>query len=108
MFDNDQDAPSTPNPREVFVQSENTNAGTRSTPGTTGEISSVFFPKTDRFYNGTHTDDYTHPIAETSSEQGHPNPTNTRSIKYYKRHNPEPNCKDACSYSTSDITPVVL
>ena len=98
MFDNIQDAPNTPNLREVFVQFENTNAGTCSTPGTTGEISSVFFPKTDGFYDGTHTDNFRHPVAETSSEQGHPNPVNTRSIKYYVRNNPKPNCKDDCSF----------
>ena len=53
----------------------------RSTPGTTPETSSAIIPQTDRSYDGTDTDHYMQPDADTNVEQPDPTPSNPRSSK---------------------------
>ena len=50
----------------------------RSAPetGTIREISPKIFPQTDRSYDGTDTDHYMQPDADTTAEQLDPTPTN--------------------------------
>ena len=83
---------------DITVQSEEAADGMRSTPGTIREISSEIIPQTDRSYDGTDTDHYMQPDADTSIEQPDPTPTNPRSSKYDLRQNPNPNCNDGYRY----------
>ena len=87
-----------PNSPEVTVRSEQAANETRSTPGTTQENCSEILPHTDEKGDGTDTDHYMRPDADTSVEQIDPTPTNTRSSKYDLHHNPRPNCNDDYRY----------
>ena len=70
-----------PNSPEVTVRSGQAADGTRCTPGTTQEDSSEFLPHIDEKDDGTNTDHYMQPDADTSVEQIDPTPTNPRSSK---------------------------
>ena len=70
----------------------------RSTPGTIRENSPKIIPQTDRSDDGTDTDHYMQPDADTTVEQIDPTPTNPRSSKYDLRHNPNANCNDDYRY----------
>ena len=52
------------------------------------------FPHTDEIRDGTDTDHYMEPDAETNSEQLSPIDVNPRSTKFDLRHNPKPNAND--------------
>ena len=86
------------NPPEVSVRPGKAAEETRSTPGTIQEDSSEVLPHTGDIDDGTYTDYYMQPDADTSVEQTDPTPTNPRSSKYDPRHNPRPNCNDDYRY----------
>ena len=88
----------TPNSPEITVRSEEAADEMRSTPGTKREESSEVIPQVDNSCDGTDTDHYTQPDADTSVEQIDPTPTNTRSSKYNVRHKPRPICNDEYRY----------
>ena len=69
-----------------------------STPGNIKENSPEICPKTNRSSDGTDTDHYMQPDADTSVEQLDSTPTNLRSSKFDLRHNPKPNCNDDYRY----------
>ena len=98
IFDSHRDNLVSPSSPEVTVRSEEAADETRSTPGTIQEDSSDILPHTDEIDDGTDTDHYMQPDADTSVEQIDPTPTNPRSSKYDLRHNPGPNCNDDCRY----------
>ena len=75
MFDSDRDYMVIPNSPEVSVRPEEAADETRSTPGTTQEDSSEILPHTDDIDDGTDTDHYMQPDADTSVEQIDPTPT---------------------------------
>ena len=86
------------NPPEVTVRTEEVADETRSTPGTIQEDSSEILSHTDDIDDGTDTDHYMQPDADTSVEQIDPTPTNPRSSKYDLRHNPGLNWNDDYRY----------
>ena len=98
IFDCDRDNLVAPNSPEITVLSEDAADESRSTPGTIPESSPEIVPQIDRSYDGTDTDHYMQPDADTNVEQIDPTPTNPRSSKYDLRHNPKPNCNDDYSY----------
>ena len=98
IFDSDRDNMVISNSPEVSVWPEGAADETRSNPGTIQEDSSEIVPHTDDIDNGTDTDHYMQPDADTSVEQIDPTPTNPRSSKYDLRHNPRPNCNDDYRY----------
>ena len=81
-----------PKSPEVTVRSEQAVDKTRSTPGTIQKDTSEILPHTHGIDDGTDTDQYMQPDADTTVEQIHSTPTNPRSSKYDLRHNPRPNC----------------
>ena len=98
IFDSDRDNMVIPNSPEVSIRPEKAANETRSTPGTIQEDSSEILPHTDDIDDGTDTDHYMQPDADTSVEQIDPTPTDPRSSKYDLRHNPRPNCEDDYTY----------
>ena len=98
IIDSDCDKLVIPNSPEVSVQPEEAPDEIRSTPGTIQEDPSEILPHTRDIDDGTDTDQYMQPDADTSVEQIDPTPTNPRSSKYDLRHNPRPNCKDDYRY----------
>ena len=94
IFDSDRDNMVIPNSPEVSVRLEEAADETRSTPGTIQEDHSEILPHTRDIDDGTDTDHYMQPDADTGVEQIDPTPTNPRSSKYDLRHNPRPNCND--------------
>ena len=98
IFDSDRDNLVPPNSPEVTVRSKQAANETRSSPGTTQEDSSETFPHTDEIGDGTDTDHYMRPDADTTVEQIDPTPTKPRSSKYDLRHNPRPMCNDNYRY----------
>ena len=94
ILDSDLDKLVPPSSPEVTVQSREAANETRSTPGTMQEDSSDILPHTNEIDDGTDTDHYMQPDADTSVEQIDPMPTNPHSSKYDLRHNPWPNCND--------------
>ena len=84
----------TPNSPEITVRYEEAADEMGSTPGSIRENSPEIIPQTDRSYDGTDTDHYMQPDADTSIEQRGPTPTNPCSTKYDLRHTPKPNCND--------------
>ena len=74
MFDNEHKEPSPHNPREVQMQSDNTNAETYSTLGTTRERCLKTFPPRDGLYDKKNP--YTEYDVAMSSRQSNPNPIN--------------------------------
>ena len=82
IFDSDYKNPVTHNSHEITVRSEEAADEMRSTPGTLRETSPEIIPQTDRSYDGTDTDHYMQPDADTSLEQPDSTPTNPRSSKY--------------------------
>ena len=98
IFDSDRDNMVILNSLEVSVQPEEAANETRSTPGTLQEDSSGIFPHTDDIDDGTDTDHYMQPDADTSVEQTDPTPTNPRSLKYDLGHNPRPICNEDYRY----------
>ena len=98
IFDSDRDNLKSPISLEVTVRSGEAADETRSTPGTIQEDSSDILPHTDEIEDGTNTDHFMQPDADTSVEQSDPMPTNPRSAKYDLRHNPRPNCNDDYRY----------
>ena len=98
IFDSDRDNMVKPNSSEVSVRPEEAEDETRSTPGTIQEDPSKILPHTRDIDDGTDTDHYIQPDADTSVEQIDPTPTNPRSSKYDLRHNPRPNCNDDYRY----------
>ena len=98
IFDSGRDNLKSPNSPEVTVRSEEAADETRSTPGTIQEDYSNTLPHTDEIEDGTITDHYMQPDADTSVEQIDPMPTNPRSAQYDLRHNPRPNCNNDYRY----------
>ena len=98
IFDSDCDNLVTSTPPEITVRSEKATDNTRSTPGNTRESSPEIKPQVDDSCDGTDTDHYMQPDADTSVEQIDPTPTNPRSSKHDLRHNPRPNCNDDYRY----------
>ena len=98
IFDSDYNNLVTPNSPEITVRSEETGDEMRTTPGTIRENSPEIVPQIDRSYDGTDTDHYMQPDADTSVEQTDPTPTNPRSSRFDLRHNPKPNCNDDYRY----------
>ena len=98
IFDSDCDNMVIPNSPEISVRPEEAADETRSTPGTIQEDSSEILPHTDDIDDGTDTDHYMQPDADTSVEQIDPTPTNNRSSKNDLRHNPRTNCNDDYRY----------
>jgi len=96
--DNSQHEPDCNNLPEIPVTHDLPHAETCTTPGTIQEDSPEILPYTDEIGDGTDTDHYMEPDAETSSEQISPTDTNPRSTKYDLRHNPKPNCNDDYRY----------
>ena len=94
IFDSNRDNMVTPNSPEVTIRSEKATDDTGSSPGNTRKSSPEFIPQVDNSYDGTDTDHYKQPDADTSVEQIEPTPTNPRSSKYDLRHNPRPNCNE--------------
>ena len=82
IFDSDRDNLVTTNSSEITVRSEKAADETRSTPGTIRESSPEIIPQVDRSYDGTDTDHYMQPDADTSVGQIDPTPTNPRCSKY--------------------------
>ena len=87
-----------PKSPELTVRSEQTVDETRSTQGTIQEDSSEILPHTDEIDDGTDTDHYMQPDADTTVEQIDSTLTNPRSSKYDLRHSPRPNCNDDYRY----------
>ena len=104
IFDGDRDNMVIPNSLEVSVRPEEAADETRSTPGTIQEDSSEILNHTDDKDDGTDTDHYIKPDADTNVEQIDPTPTNPRSSKYDLRHNPRPNCNDDYRYQIVSLT----
>ena len=98
VFDSDYNNLVTPNPPEVTVQSGEAADEMSNTPGTIKENSPEVIPQTDRSYDGTDTDHYMQPDADTSVEQPDPTPTSPCSSKNDLRLNPKPKCHDYCRY----------
>ena len=98
VFDSDRDNLVTPSSPKITVRSEKAADETRSTLGTIRESSPEIIPQVDRSYDGTDTDHYMQPDADTGVEQKAPTPTHPRSSKYDLRHNPKPNCNDDYRY----------
>ena len=98
IFDSDCDNMVIPNSPEVRARFEQAVDETRRTPGTIQKDSSEILPHTHDIDDGTDTDHYMQPDADTSVEQIDPTPTNTRSSKYDLRHNPRPNCNNDYRY----------
>ena len=76
IFDSDRDIMVTPNSPEFTVQSEEAADEMRSTRGTIREDSPEIIPQVDNSNDGTDTDHYMQPDADTSVEQIDPLPTN--------------------------------
>ena len=98
ILDSDCDNMVIPTSPEVTVRRAEAVNETRSTPETIQEDSLEIVPHTDEIYDGTNTDHYMQPDADTSVEQSDPTPTNPRSSKYDLRHNPRRNCNDDYRY----------
>ena len=98
LFDSDRDNMVIPNSPEVTVRSEQAVDETRSIPRTIQKDSSEILPHTHDIDDGTDTDHYMQPDADTSVEQIDPTPTNPRSSKYDLRQNPRPNCNNDYRY----------
>ena len=98
IFDSDRDNMVIPNSPEVTVRPAEAADEMKSYPGTIQEDSSETLPHTDEISDGTNTDHYMQPDADTSVEQNDPTPTNPRCSKYDLRHNSRPNCNDDYRY----------
>ena len=98
IFDSDRDNLKIANSPEVTVRSGEAADETRSTPGTIQEDSSDTLPHIDEIEEGTNTDHYMQPDADTIVEQIDLMPTNLRSAKYDLRHNLRSNCNDDYRY----------
>ena len=84
----------TPNSPEIIIRSEEVADEMRRTAGTIRENSPKLIAQTDRSYDGTDTNHYMQPDRDTTVEQPDTTPTNPRSSKNDRRHNPKPNCND--------------
>ena len=71
---------------------------TSAMPGAIRESFPEFSPPANRSCDGTDTDHYMQPDADTSVEQPNPTPTNPRGSKYDLYYNPRPNFKDDYRY----------
>ena len=98
IFDSDRDNMVIPKSPEVTLRSNQAVNETKSTPGTIQKDSSENLPHTHDVDDGTDTDHYMQPDADTSVEQIDPTPTNTRSSKYDLRRNPGLNCNNDYRY----------
>ena len=98
IFDSDRDNMVIPHSPEVSARPEEATNETKSSPGTIQEDSSEIFPHTDDIDDGTDTDHYMQPDADTSVEQIDPTPIHPRSSTLDLRHNPRPNCNDDYRY----------
>ena len=98
IFDaeNNNEAPT--NLQEIPLQSDYSTEEMRNTPGNPHVCPPEYFRKTDELGDVTDTCPHMEPDVETSSEQPQNSPTNPGSSKYNLRHNPKPNCNDACRY----------
>ena len=104
IFDSDYNNLVTPNSPQITIRSEEAADEMRSTPGTIWENSPETIPQPDRSYDGTATDHYMQPDADTSVEQLDPTPIHPSSSKHDLRHNPKPNCNDDNRYSLCSTT----
>ena len=84
----------TPHSPKITVQSRGAADENRTTPGNIQKSSPETFLQTDRPCDGTDTDDYMQPDVDTSVDQPDRSPTNHRSLKFDRRHNPKPRCTD--------------
>ena len=98
ILDSDDNNLVTLKPPKNPIQFEEAADEMRSTPGTIRGNCPEIFPQTDRLCDGTDTDHYMQPDADTSVEQPHPTPTNARSSKFDLRHIPKPICDEDYSY----------
>ena len=98
IFDSDLDNMVISNSPEISLRHEEAADETRSAPGTIHEDPSEILPHTRDIDDGTDTDHYMQPDADTSVEQIDPTSTNPRSSKYDLCHNPRPNCNDDYRY----------
>ena len=94
IFDSNYKNLVTHNSPEITERCEKAADEMKCTPGTLREKSPENCPQPDRSCDGTDTDYYMQPDADTSVEQPDSTPTNPRSSKYDLRHNPKPNYKD--------------
>ena len=75
IFDSDYKNLVTPKSPEITIRSEEAADEMRSTPGTIREDSPEIIPQTDRSYDGTDTDHYMQPDADSTVEQPDSTPT---------------------------------
>ena len=90
--------PDNDNSTEIRVRQDLQNDKTCTLSGTTQEDFPEILPHTDDRGDGTDTDHYMEPHAETSSEQLSPTDINPRSTKSDLRHNLKPKCNDDYRY----------
>ena len=95
---NDHDRQSQPNPPEVTLESNRTDAKLCSIPETPREGSQEIPSPTERICVGTDTYPYMESDAKMSSEQPKSNPTNFCSTKHDLRYNLKPNGNDDYKY----------
>ena len=81
IIDSDYKNLVTPNSPEITMRFEEAADGMGGTPETIRESSPENIPQTCRSYDGTDTDHYLRPDADTSVEEPDPMPTNPRSSK---------------------------
>ena len=98
FFDNDQHEPNIDNSNETTARYDLPTDETCTIPGNMQEDSQEVFPHEDEVGDGTYTDHYMEPDAETNSEQLRSTDVNLCSTKYDLRHNPYPNCNDDYDY----------
>ena len=67
------------------------------------EDSPEVFLHTDEIVDGTDTDHYKEPNAETYSEKLSPTDVNPRNTEYYLRHNLKSNCNDDYRYQKTNL-----
>ena len=90
ILDDDYNNTVTPISPEITVRSEVAANETSTTQGTMRGSSPDNFPQAIRSCEGTDTDHYMKPHADTSVEKPNPTSTKPRSLKYDLRHNPKP------------------
>ena len=98
IFNNGQHEPDSDNSTEITVRHDLAYDETCTIPVIIQEDSPEILPHTDEVVDGTDTDHYVEPDAETNSEQLSPTNVNPRSTKYDLRQNSKPNCNDDCRY----------
>ena len=88
IFDNGRNEPNNYNSTEITVRHDLANDEKCNIPGNIREHSSEIFLEAYEVGDGTDTDHYVEPDAETYSEQLNPTNVNPHSTKYDLGHNP--------------------